>query len=94
MSAFILFNVNVKNPEGLKNYSSQVPATLEEFGGSLVAKGNHSSFLEGDVGSDLIGLFSFPDIERAHQWYGSKAYQALIPQRDAAAQVTVVSYQA
>ena len=40
-----------------------------------------------------VGILKFPDLNQAHGWYESEAYQCLISNRDAAADMTVVSYE-
>ena len=94
MSAFILFNVSVKDPNELKEYAIQVPATLKAFDGALLAKGSIEATLAGEEGDDIVGIFSFPTIEKAHLWYNSDEYQALVPQREKGAYISAVCYQA
>jgi len=93
MSAFIIFHSTVSNPEAFASYASSVPATLSHFDGTLLTKGKVERILSGEHEHSNVGIIQFPNLDKAHEWYASKAYQALIPVRDAAATVTAISYQ-
>ena len=82
--------VQVKDPEKLKTYVSQVGATMAPHGGKMVARGKVSKQLSGEVKHQIEALFEFPSAEAVDAWYESDAYQALIPNRDEAAYVTAV----
>ena len=38
-------------------------------------------------------VIRFPDAKAAAEWYGSPAYQAIIPLREQAADVVLISYE-
>ncbi len=61
-------------------YLERIDATLAPFGGRFVVHGGRYERLEGNWRGDLI-VIEFPDRERAHQWYRSPAYQAILPLR-------------
>lgn len=70
-----------------------IPDTLVPFGGTLLAKGKMEQEFAGEHRYANVGIIRFPDLDKAHAWYASDAYRALIPTRDAAAEMTVISYQ-
>jgi uncharacterized protein (DUF1330 family) len=73
-------------------YRDAVPATLAPFGGVLVTRGHDAKALAGvSTETDMV-VIRFPSTEAIDAWYASAAYQALIPLRDAAADVTIVRY--
>ena len=45
--------------------------------------------VEGQWGGDLV-IIEFPDLERASAWYGSDAYQQILPLRTENSEGTVV----
>ena len=90
MATLISGTVEVKDPEKLKVYVSQVGATMAPHGGKMVARGKVTKQLSGEVKHHIEAVFEFPSAEAVDSWYGSDAYQALIPNRDEAANVTLV----
>ena len=90
MATLMSATVQVKDPEKLKIYVSQVGATMAPHGGKMVARGKIAKQLAGEVKHQIEALFEFPSPEAVDTWYTSDAYQALIPNRDEAANVTVV----
>lgn len=93
MSAFLIFHSAVKNPEKFQAYAQAVPATLKSFGGTLMAKGKSARVLSGTHDHSTVGILKFTDLSKAHGWYESEAYQSLIPNRNEAADMTVISYE-
>ena len=90
MATLISATVQVKDPEKLKVYVSQVGATMAPHGGKMVARGKVAKQLSGEVKHQIEAIFEFPSAEAIDAWYESDAYQALIPNRDEAAYVTIV----
>lgn len=93
MSAFMIFHSVVKDPEKFQVYARSVPATLNAFGGALLAKGKSAKVLSGSHEFPNVGILRFANLNEAHGWYESKAYQALIPNRNEAAEMTIISYE-
>ena len=90
MATLMSATVQVKDPEKLQVYVSQVGATMAPHGGKMVARGKVAKQLSGEVKHQIEALFEFPSAEAVDAWYESDAYQALIPNRDEAAYVTAV----
>ena len=70
-------------------YLERIDATLAPFGGRFLIHGGRKTRLEGDWRGDLI-VIEFPDLARAEAWYGSPAYQDILPLRTAAAAGDVI----
>ena len=90
MATLMSATVQVKNPEKLKVYVSQVGATIAAHGGKMVARGKVAKQIDGEVNHQIEAIFEFPSADAIDAWYQSDAYQALIPNRDEAADVTIV----
>jgi uncharacterized protein (DUF1330 family) len=87
MSALLVIELDVKDSEALKEYSSRTPDILTRFGGELLLKGKPSLIHETETGStkySTMVVFKFPTREAAQGWYSSAEYQSLIPVRDKA----------
>ena len=90
MSVFLSATVKVKNPEKLKEYISQVPATIAAHGGEKVSRGRVNKVLAGDIEHQIAAVFRFPSLEAVETWYASEEYQKLIPIREEGAQMNIV----
>lgn len=88
--ALLSATIQVKNPEKLKEYISQVPATMKPFGAKMLARGKKQKVLNGDCAHQMQATFEFPSAEAIENWYASDAYQALIPIREEAAHMNIV----
>ena len=89
MPTYMSAIVAVKNPEKLKEYISQVPATMAPFGAQLVCRGKVQTVLNGEGKHQIEAIFEFESAEKIKAWYQSDAYQALIPTRDEGANMTI-----
>lgn len=61
-------------------YLERIDATLAPFNGRFIVHGGRKELLEGRWDGDLV-VIEFPDREHAREWYGSPAYQAILPLR-------------
>jgi len=92
MSSFILLQIDVKDRIRLKAYTEAAPATVKNYKGSLVFRGNVSEVISGEPGHTFAVVLKFPDAESATNWYESKEYQDLVENRDKAAKVVATRY--
>ena len=93
-TAYVVGHLTVKNAEKWTEYRNQVPATLEPWGAELVLRGKRVAILAGVHQYSDIVVIRFPDKEAVKSWYSSPAYQALIPLRQQAAEMNLISYEA
>ena len=91
--AYIVGHIGVRDPEKWDEYRSLVPATLEPWGAELVFRGNKVAVLAGEHPHSDIVVIRFPDLAALDGWHSSPAYQALIPLRQLAAEVVLLSYE-
>ena len=92
--AYVVGQMTVKNPEKWAQYRSQVLATLLPFGGELLFRGEQVQSFSGVNPHPDIVVIRFPFLDDAQGWHASAAYQALIPLRQAAADVVLTTYAA
>ena len=93
-AAYVVGHLTVRNAEKWAEYRNLVPATLEPWNAELVLRGKRVAVLAGEHPHTDIVVIRFPDLEAASNWYSSPAYQALIPLRQQAAEMTLISYEA
>lgn len=90
--AYVVGHISIKDAALWDAYRSQVPATLAPWGADLVFRGQRSAVLAGAHAHIDIVVIRFPDAAAAAAWHASAAYQALIPLRQQAADVVLLSY--
>ena len=83
MSAYIVVELTLKDPEALGRYRADVGPTLKRFGGEVLV-GAPWQVLRGEASYETGTILVFPDRETALAWYNSPEYQALGPVRDQA----------
>ena len=75
MPAYVIAEVEITNPEGYKEYSAMVPATIQQHGGRFLARGGRAQALEGDWPERRRVIIEFPSVEAARKWWDSPEYQ-------------------
>lgn len=93
-AAYVVGHITVRDPDRWDEYRTRVPQTLEPWGGELVFRGTQMAVLAGECTHPDIVVIRFSTKAAAEGWFSSPAYQALIPIRRQAADVTLVSYEA
>ena len=90
MSAYVIVEVDVTDPETFEEYRKLVPPTLEAFGGRYVARGGEVESLEGGWQPKRIVVIEFDDVASATAWHGSAAYAPARAMRDASARSRMI----
>jgi uncharacterized protein (DUF1330 family) len=91
MSACVIGHIIVKDEEKWAQYRAQVPATLAPWGAELLFRGKVDSVLAGAHPHTDTVVIRFPESAAVAAWYRSPAYQALIPLREQAAELVLIS---
>ena len=94
MTAFFVATVTVKDSGKFQDYAKKAATTFAEHGGELVLRGQADGVLAGSADHQAVGIVKFPNKDALSAWYKSTAYQAIIPLRDEAADMTIVAYEA
>ena len=81
MAAYVIVDVEVREPEAYRGYTQAVPATLERYGGRFIVRGGAVETLEGEWRPQRVVVIEFPSVEQAKAWHGSAEYQAILPLR-------------
>lgn len=92
--AFVIGHITVKDESLWAEYRIKVPATLASSGGSLVFRGKQLVVLGGRHEHSDTVVVRFLDRLAVEAWFTSAAYQALIPLRERAADLDLVSFEA
>lgn len=93
MSAFYIARVTIKDGEKLQDYSSKAMPIMVSFGGKLLSKGDLQADKQGNKSHDFTVIMQFPDLSKLNEALNSDSYQAIVPIRQAAADVSISIYQ-
>jgi uncharacterized protein (DUF1330 family) len=83
--AYVVAQVDVKDPAAYEEYRAQVPATIAKFGGEYLARGGKIETLEGDPPLGRVVILRFASVEQAKAWYNSPDYAGPLAIRHRAA---------
>jgi uncharacterized protein (DUF1330 family) len=74
MSAFIIVDIDIKDPVRYEDYKKLTLATLTPFEGKFVVRGGPVEVLEGNRKHGRFVMLEFPTRERAKAWWSSDSY--------------------
>ena len=74
MAAYIVVQVDVKDPVRYESYKQMVPASLAKYGGRFIVRGGKTHTLEGTWAPQRFVMVEFPSVERAKAWWASPEY--------------------
>ena len=75
MSAYLIVDIEVTDPQAYDDYRSQVPPLVEKYGGKYLVRGGAFEILEGDWTLNRLVVLEFPTIKAAKDFYDSDEYQ-------------------
>jgi len=65
MAAYVVVQVDVKDPARYEAYKTMVPPSLERYGGRFVVRGGSVYTMEGTWAPKRFVLVEFPSVEQA-----------------------------
>jgi uncharacterized protein (DUF1330 family) len=74
MPAYVIANVEVKDPVRYEEYRKMVLPTINAYGGRFLARGGKVDTLEGPWHPNRLVIVEFPSVERARAWWSSPEY--------------------
>lgn len=92
MAAYLVGHISVRDPELWQVYVAGVQKSLIPFDSTIVFRGKRASILAGEHSYDQCVVIEFSDQDALQKWFHSDSYQALIPTRDKAADVVIITY--
>lgn len=90
MAAYVIFDVEIYDPERYRDYMARAKPAVESAGGKYLARGGAHKVMEGDWQPRRVALFEFPSMEKAEGFYYSDLYQQLKSLRDQCSSSRVV----
>jgi uncharacterized protein (DUF1330 family) len=77
MTAYMIVNLDVHDPEGMAEYRDKVPALIAKHGGEYIVRGGEFEVLEGTWRPSRLVIFRFPDRQAIHGFYDDPDYAGL-----------------
>lgn len=74
---YLLVEINVKDPEGFKEYAERATRTVEQYGGDFVILGGKTQTIEGPDPDGTFVVIKFSSVEAAKKWLDSPEYGAV-----------------
>ena len=94
MPAYLIGQITIKDQDKWNTYVEGVGKSLTPFNAEIVFRGRRAKVLAGNHPHEHTVVIKFADQATLQAWYNSPAYQEIIPIRDEAADVVIVSYDA
>ncbi len=92
MPTYVIGQITIRDPARWERYLAQVGATITQYGGEVQFRGGLSREYSQRAAGEKVVVIRFADQAAADRWHDSPEYQSLISLRDAAADVTLVSF--
>lgn len=93
MSACIVGTITVRDEVLWAHYLEGVAETFRQYGGEVLLRARSPMPLSGTAHGERVVVARFADMAALRRWFDSPDYQALIPLRDAAADVVLTAYE-
>jgi uncharacterized protein (DUF1330 family) len=93
MSAYVIFDVEIRDPAQYQQFMLGVKPALEAAGARYLARGGAHTVYEGDWIPRRIVLIEFPSVGAWEAFYNGDTYQGLKAIRDACSSARLVSVQ-
>ena len=91
MTAYIIVDLEVTDPELFDQYRAAVPATISAYGGKYLVRGGALEVLEGPWQPKRVIVLQFDSMARLKEWYGSPDYAPLRSLRAKCAKTNVIA---
>jgi uncharacterized protein (DUF1330 family) len=74
MTAYVIVDIEVTDPNGYKEYVKLAPEAVKLYGGKYLARGGPNETLEGEWQAKRLVILEFPSVEQAKKWLNSSEY--------------------
>ena len=75
MTAYVIVDVKVTDPEAYETYKKLAPVTIEAFGGEYLARGGAVDVFEGNRTPNRTVILRFESMAKARAWVDSEEYR-------------------
>ena len=91
MSAYMIAQIEIKDPEAYQNYLAGFMPIFQRHGGELLATSkNKTIVIEGEWAYAGTVIMKFPSLDHAQDWYNDPDYKNLAEHRHRSAMANLV----
>ena len=91
MAAYVIFDVEIRDPNRYQEFMTKVKPALTYAGARYLARGGAHKVYEGDWSPRRIVLLEFPSVAAWESFYYGPVYQGLKATRDECSSARLVS---
>ena len=91
MAAYVIFDVEIRDPDRYQDFMQKVKPALAEAGARYLARGGAHKVYEGDWSPRRIVLLEFPSVAAWESFYYGPVYQGLKSIRDGCSSARLVA---
>lgn len=91
MSAYVIFDVEIRDKEKYQSFMAGVKPALDAAGARYLSRGGEHKVYEGDWTPRRIVLLEFPSVAAWEEFYNGTTYQGLKAIRDECSSARLVS---
>jgi uncharacterized protein (DUF1330 family) len=74
MSAYVISELEVRDPVAIATYRTLAAKSIAQYGGRYLVRGGAAGVVEGGPPPNNIIVVEFPSMERLREWYASAEY--------------------
>jgi uncharacterized protein (DUF1330 family) len=74
MTAYMIFDIEVTDPEGYKEYVKLAPESIKLYDGKYIVRGGQYEIVEGNWQAKRIVVLEFASIKQGKAWLNSPEY--------------------
>jgi uncharacterized protein (DUF1330 family) len=74
LSAYVIVDIQVTDPQIYEDYKKLAPACVAAYGGEYLARGGRTEILEGDWEPNRLVILHFESREQVKKWLNSPEY--------------------
>ncbi len=90
MSAYVLVDISIEDPQLYEEYKRMVPPSIAAYGGRFIARGGQTETLEGDWRPERLVILEFDSVARAREWWASEEYRGPKALRQSASKARMI----
>lgn len=90
MSAYLIVDITIHDPDRYQDYVRQVPALIEKYQGNYLVRGGELEVKEGNWHPQRFIILEFPGRQQANAFLEDPEYQPVAAIRHASATTNVI----
>jgi uncharacterized protein (DUF1330 family) len=91
MPAYLIAQIDVRDPGRYREYALHTPRVIAAFGGRMVVRNGSRQVLEGTPDPRRVIVVEFPTLDDVRRFHASPEYTVLRRMREAAADAQIIA---